>query len=98
MISQWFDITRFTVNALGTFGSSGRNILRGPRMFDVDFAALKNTKLTERASLQFRAEFFNFFNNVNFSGPNTNISSAQVGRITGASDPRILQFALKMLF
>jgi len=98
MITHWFDTTRFTVNGIGTFGNSGRNILRGPRLFDTDFAALKNTKMTERLSLQFRAEFFNFFNNVNFGSPNTNISSAQVGRITSAGDPRILQFALKVLF
>ena len=98
MIAQWFDTSKFKVNALGTFGNSGRNILRGPRLFDTDFALLKNTKLTERFSVQFRAEFFNLFNNVNFGGPNTNVSSAQFGRVTGANDPRILQFALKTLF
>jgi hypothetical protein len=48
--------------------------------------------------VQFRAEFFNVFNNVNFRSPTTNASSAQFGRITAANDPRILQFALKTVF
>ena len=48
--------------------------------------------------MQFRAEFFNIFNNVNFNAPNSNVASAQFGRITSALDPRILQFGLKMLF
>jgi hypothetical protein len=47
---------------------------------------------------QFRAEFFNAFNNVNFSGPSASLSSSSFGRITAAGDPRILQFALKVLF
>ncbi|MGH9632560.1 MAG: TonB-dependent receptor domain-containing protein [Bryobacteraceae bacterium] len=98
MIAMWFDTSRFTVNAPGTFGNSGRNNLRGPRFFNTDFSVIKDTRIRESASLQFRAEFFNLFNNVNFSGPSTNRSSAQFGRITLAGDPRILQFALKVQF
>ena len=60
--------------------------------------SVKNTKVTERVSLQFRSEFFNVFNNVNFRPPSTNAASAQFGRITAAADPRILQFALKTVF
>ena len=48
--------------------------------------------------MQFRAEFFNVFNNVHFSNPSTNFSSASFGRITGAGDPRILQFGSKTIF
>jgi hypothetical protein len=59
---------------------------------------LKDIKITERVSTQFRAEFFNVFNKVNFSGPNTNVSSASFGQITSAGDPRILQLALKLQF
>jgi len=98
MISRWFDVTLFTTNALGTFGSSGKDILRAPRLFNADFSVIKNTKLAERASLQFRGEFFNFFNNVNFGGPNATVTSATFGRITSARDPRILQGALKLIF
>ncbi|HWB96681.1 MAG TPA: hypothetical protein VG672_08270, partial [Bryobacteraceae bacterium] len=99
MISQWFNTALFVPNALGTFGNSGKNILRGPRMFNADIGLLKNTGITERLSVQFRAEFFNIFNNVNFSAPNTTVSAgSQFGRITAAGSPRIIQFGAKMLF
>ena len=98
LIAQYFDTSKFTPNAVGTFGNSGKNIIRGPGYFNTDFGVLKYTRLTERAGLQFRAEFFNIFNNVNFNAPNTNQSAAQFGRITSSLDPRILQFGLKLLF
>ena len=98
MVAQFFDTSKFTANAVGTFGNSGRDNLRGPRFFNTDLSVVKNTKVTERVSLQFRAEFFNVFNNVNFRPPTTNAASAQFGRISAAADPRILQFALKLIF
>jgi hypothetical protein len=54
-LAQWFDTSRFVVNALGTFGNSGRGILRGPGFFNTDLGVLKSTALTERTNLQFRA-------------------------------------------
>jgi hypothetical protein len=99
MVAQFFDTTRFVQNATGTFGNSGRNIIRGPRFFNTDVGLLKNNRVTERHTVQFRAEFFNIFNNVNFNLPNSNLSAGtQFGRITSALDPRILQFSLKLLF
>jgi hypothetical protein len=98
MIDQFFDTSLFIANAIGTFGNSGRNVMRGPRFFNTDLGAFKNTAVTETVSVQFRAEFFNAFNNVNFNGPDNNLSSSQFGQITSAKSPRILQFALKFLF
>jgi len=98
MVAGFFDTSKFTANAVGTFGTSGRNNLRGARFFNTDLGVVKNTTVTERFSVQFRAEFFNVFNNVNFRQPTTNAASAQFGRITAANDPRILQFALKTIF
>jgi len=98
MIQQFFNAAAFVVNAPGTFGNSGRNILRGPRTFNTDFSVLKDTRITERATFQFRAEFFNLFNNVNFNNPNTTRTSGNFGQITSAKDPRILQFGAKILF
>ena len=97
-MARYFDTSRFVQNAAGTFGNSGKSILRGPGYFNTDFGLLKAANLTERMGLQFRAEFFNIFNNVNFNAPNTNRSSQQFGQITSALDPRILQFGLKLLF
>jgi hypothetical protein len=98
MVAQYFDTSKFVPNAVGTFGNSPKNMLRGPRYFNTDVALLKVTNVTARLGLQFRAELFNIFNNVNFNAPNSNVSSAQFGRITSALDPRILQFGLKLLF
>ena len=97
-VLEFFDTSKFVTNAIGTFGNSGRNILRGPRFFNADMSLLKDTQVTERVSVQLRAEFFNIFNTVRFNTPNRNVSSAQFGRITSAQDPRIIQFGLKLLF
>jgi hypothetical protein len=99
-ILQWFDTSKFVVNAPGTFGNSGRYILRGPRFFNTDLGIFKDTKLSERMNLQFRAELFNVFNNVNFKLPNSTISSAQAGRITAVvqDSQRIVQFGMKLRF
>src|SRR4030095_14330794 len=99
-LAQWFDTSRFVVNAPGTFGNSGRGILRGPGFFNTDLGGLKSTGITERTNLQFRAEFFNVFNHPNFRLPTSNISSSQRDRITAVIDDnqRIIQFGLKLLF
>jgi hypothetical protein len=98
MVNQYFNTSVFTPNAPGTFGNSGKNILRGPRLFNTDLSLLKNFKIAERVTVQFRSEFFNVFNNVNFNQPQNILSSSSRGRITSAGDPRILQFALKLMF
>lgn len=99
LIEQFFDTSKFTINQVGAFGNSGKNNLRGPRFFKTDFGILKNFRLTEQSAVQFRTEFFNLFNNVNFDAPGSNVSSQDsFGRITSAQSPRILQFALKVLF
>jgi hypothetical protein len=96
----YFDTSLFGNNAVGTFGNTGKNILRGPGFFSTDLALMKNTKLTERLSLQFRAETFNVFNNVNFFNPDNIVADGPgaFGTITAAHDPRILQFAVKVVF
>ncbi len=99
MITQWFNTSKFTVNALGTFGNSGKNNLRGPRTFNTDLSLLKNIAVYERVSMQLRFEFFNAFNNVNFNAPGTTVANtASFGLITSAGDPRILQAAVKVIF
>ncbi len=108
-VQEWFNTNAFQQNAIGTFGDTGKNILRGPRFFDADLAAVKNAKITERLSMEFRAEFFNAFNNVNFGRPDGNLLDSTYGEITGmagssssntygTAQPRIIQFALKLSF
>ncbi len=97
---KWFETAAFTANALGTTGNSGRNNIRGPKFFNADMGLLKDTAITERMGLQFRAEFFNVFNNPNFRLPNANAASAQFGRVTAVVDDnqRIIQLGLKLSF
>jgi Carboxypeptidase regulatory-like domain/TonB dependent receptor len=97
-LSQWFTTSSFTVPAPNTFGTVGRNTLRGPGTFNVDFGAHRVFDITERLKLQFRGEFFNFFNNSQFNNPNTTVTNSNFGRITSARNPRIIQMALKVIF
>jgi hypothetical protein len=82
----------------GTFGTAGRNILRGPHSFNFDWGLFKQIPVREGHNVQFRAEFFNLFNNTNLGLPTNNLQSPNFGRITGAGSPRIIQFALKYVF
>ncbi len=58
------------------YGSAGQGILEGPGFKNVDFSLLKNTQLTEKVRLQFRAEIFNLFNTPQFGIPNTGLNGA----------------------
>jgi hypothetical protein len=84
----------------GTFGNSGRNSLTGPAYFDTDMSAVKNFPLLKRenSKLQFRADFFNLFNNVNFNSPTASSASSVFGKITSAQNAREVQLALRMDF
>jgi hypothetical protein len=95
---QWFNTAAFAFPPPGTFGNAGRNILDGPGFQNVNASLLKNTRITERVNLQFRAEAFNLFNHPNFNLPDNFLGSPTFGRITSARDPRHIQFGLKLLF
>ncbi|GGA67439.1 cell envelope biogenesis protein OmpA [Edaphobacter acidisoli] len=84
----------------GTFGNSGRNSLVGPSYFDTDMSLVKNFPLLfrENSKVQFRADFFNLFNNVNFSNPTTSSASSVFGKITSAQNARQVQLALRLDF
>jgi hypothetical protein len=99
-IAQWFNSAAFAVPAPFTYGNSARNMLFGPGYFNMDTAVFKNTAITERLNLQFRAEFFNFLNHPTFNPPASNISvPSQVGKITSTSNtPRDIQFGLRLSF
>jgi hypothetical protein len=94
----WFDTTAFARPAVGTLGSSGRNVLIGPGVGNFDFSLIKDTRMTERVMLQLRAESFNLFNHALFNAPDGNVDNRTFGQISAAGDPRRLQFALKLLF
>jgi len=73
--------------------------MRGPRQRNFDFSLNKRTAITEKLQHEFRAEFFNAFNMVNFSTPPGNINSSGVVIIKSTNgNPRVLQFAMKLVF
>jgi len=88
----------FQLPAVGTYGSAGKGMLRGPNLINWDMGVFKGIPITERWKLQFRAEFFNTFNRVNFSNPGATVSASSFGKIMGAGSPRIGQLALKLIF
>jgi hypothetical protein len=97
----YFDTTAFVPPAADTtdFGTLGRNIIRGPKEINTDFSIMKLVPVIEGQKLEFRAEFFNLFNNVNFANPVSVKTSGNFGQIaTTTTGPRVIQFALKYSF
>lgn len=100
LVQEYFNPAAFQQNALGTFGNSGRNILRGPGYNNVDLAVMKIIPFKqERYKLTFRGEFFNISNTPQFTAPSGaggGISTPNAAKILHARDPRIIQLALKL--
>jgi hypothetical protein len=105
-VNQYFNPNAFAVPITGTYGNVGRDVLPGPGLGTLDFSILKNTPITERTRLQFRAEFFNVLNRANFSTPNSVIfasgslspvSTAGVISATSTTS-RQIQFGMKLLW
>jgi hypothetical protein len=81
------------------FGNTGRNILFGPGQKNVDISFIKIFPMTDRIRGEFRTEFFNIFNWVNYANPVSNIALGSFGQITSTSSgPRIIQFGFKLNF
>ena len=71
----------------------------GPGIHNWDFAIYKDFPINERSRIQFRTEFFNIMNRPIFSNPGATLGTPQFGRISAtSSDPRDIQFALKLYF
>jgi hypothetical protein len=94
----YFNTSYFAPDTLGQIGTASRRFFSGPGIDNYNMSLLKNTKITEGSSLQFRAEAFNVFNHAQFENPGGNINSGSFGGVTTALDPRIMQVALKLVF
>ena len=117
---QWFDASAFTGNYIAgtagssnqtaTFGTLGKNALRGPGRQNWNLALFKQVPITERLTFEFRTEAYNIWNHTQFrgdvvggttAGVNANVgigASPDVGKFTSAWDPRTLQFGAKLIF
>jgi hypothetical protein len=74
--------------------------VRSPFYRNEDISFFKNTYIGENVHVQFRAEFYDIFNRVVFSGPSANINNpGTFGVVSGqANTPRLIQLALKLIF
>jgi hypothetical protein len=97
----YFDTSGFSAEPIGQLGTAGRRFFSGPGLNNFNVALSKNTKFSERCTLQFRAEFFNVFNHTQFqavASSTGNFNSPEFGQASAAADARIGQLALKLQF
>ena len=101
--TQWFNPAAFLLPAAGTFGNAGRDILTAPGLLELDGSLFKTFHFGERATFQFRAEFFNALNHTNFGWPvvttftSSGAVSPSAGVITSTlTTSRQIQLALKL--
>ena len=109
-ISEWYDVTQFTLPGTNLLGNAHRNSVFGPGTQALSFSVFKYIPIYESVKLQFRAEAFNTFNTPSFSQPGGTVSFdangvGQIGNGAGAitstpasASPRQLQLALKLIF
>jgi hypothetical protein len=100
-VDQWFDVSQFvpqepfTLRTLSSWVADVRQ--QGIRRWDVTL--MKKIPINERMTFQLQCEFYNFFNTTHFGAPNTNVTNASFGRITGTFlGPREIQFAGRLSF
>src|SRR5579859_3540280 len=84
--------------ALGTFGNTPHALCCGPALSNTDLVIAKKTPITEKLNTEFRAEFYNTWNHTEFENPDGNFTNSTFGQILKLRDPRVMQFALKILF
>ena len=97
----YFNTALFSVPALGTMGTAAHRFFYGPGMENFDTALLKDLRLTETKSMQFRLESFNTFNHAQFFGAgavNGVIGTSSFGQVVNADSPRLVQIAAKLVF
>lgn len=100
-IGNWLSRTNVVIptDPSQPFGNAPRNSVRGPLTWTVDMVVSKRIPMPwKNGNMEFRGEFFNLLNRVNYRPPNGNRSSGAFGTITSTYDPRVIQLALKASF
>ena len=96
--TQYLNPAAFGQPAPGTFGNLGAYAIFYPFFNNWDVTAQKGFRVTERFRTDFRAEFFNFPNHLSYTGLSTTVGASTFGQVTGATDPRTMEFALRFSF
>jgi hypothetical protein len=97
-IAEYFNTAAFTPAPQFVIGNSSRNPVRGPGLENADVMIGKTFRITERMSLETRAEAFNVSNTPPLRDPNGSYGSAAFGSITSAGNPRDFEFVAKVHF
>jgi hypothetical protein len=104
--NEFFNINAFAEPPIGNQGNAPAVVFRGPGVNNWNISLVKNIRISERLKGQLRAETYNTFNHTQFSGVNTSVLfnpqgvniNTQLGQITSARDPRIMQLAVRFSF
>ena len=105
--AKYFDTSAFVAQPLGTVGTEERNALTGPHFRHIDLSLFKDFAVSERFTVQFRAEAFdlsntpNFYINNNSGNGSTQLGNSAFGTVANTDPnyvPREIQFALKLSF
>ena len=98
-VQEWFNVKAFSIPAPDTFGSAGRNILRGPGLSTTDLSLRRSFILRGESRITSEVQAFNLFNRANFNQPdNFADQPLTFGKIFSAKDPRQIQFSLRLAF
>ncbi len=97
-VQHWFNTAAFSIPALGTFGNSSRGVIRGPGAVYSDVSLFRSVHIRDRATIQLRAEAFNFVNHLNLGNPDTGVLDSNFGVVSSGGTPRELQFGARVEF
>ena len=81
-------LSQFTVPTLGSEGNEKTNLFRQPSLTQTDVSFYKDNKITERLDFQFRFDFFNIFNDTNFTNIQNNVNASNFGEVQSQNLPR----------
>lgn len=96
---KFFDVSAFAAPTANTYGTTGRNILHGPKLVNLDLSLFRKFRVNERVGGEFRFESFNFTNTPHFERPASTLGNADFGEVNSAlADQRLIQFGLKITF
>ncbi len=99
--SRFFDTEAFRVPEFGEFGDSGRNVIPGPGLANVDLAFVRGFEVSDRVAAELRVDLYNAFNRPNFVAPPTMqnfADSPEFGALFVARSPRIVQLGMQVFW